>query len=112
MKPTGLLGILIICGIILSGCIHHESVVWNDAPRIKVEFENETAGRVFYEAMSKMHSHEESNKTVEIPIVFEHKQRVITGEGEGFNRAVAECDTNRDGKITEVEARIFADRRR
>ena len=25
-----------------------------------------------------------------------------------FNRAVAEADTNKDGHITEVEARIFA----
>ena len=111
MKSLGTLGALLISLFLFSGCIHHKSVVRLDASRVKVEFENETAGRLFYEALSKMHGEGESSTQVEIPVVFEHKQRVITGEGERFNRAVAECDTNKDGKITEVEARIFADRR-
>ena len=51
-----------------------------------------------------------SGRQIEIPVVFEHKQRVVTGEGERFNRAVADCDTNKDGAISEVEARIFANR--
>jgi hypothetical protein len=111
MKSLGSLGALLISAFLLSGCIHHESVVRHDSPRVKVEFENETAGRMFYEALSKMHSDGESSIHVEIPVVFEHKEKVITGEGVRFNQAVAECDTNKDGKISEVEARIFADRR-
>ena len=34
---------------------------------------------------------------------------VVRGPNEAFNLAVTRCDTNRDGQITEQEARIFAD---
>jgi hypothetical protein len=110
MKSLNSLGALLASAFLLSGCIHHESVVRHDVPRVKIEFENETAGRIFYEAVSKIHTEGESTTQIEIPVVFEHKQRVVTGEGERFNRAVADCDTNKDGAISEVEARIFANR--
>jgi hypothetical protein len=48
---------------------------------------------------------------VAIPFVFDHKRRVIPGQNVAFNDAVALCDTNQDGKITESEAQIFADAR-
>lgn len=100
--------------VLASGCIHHKETVYRDVERVKVEFENDTAGRLFYEALSKAPKDRpprESKTDVSIPIVFSHSTETVTGENTGFNRAVELCDTNQDGKITEVEAKIFAERR-
>jgi len=99
------------CGLLLAGCITHEETVVQDGERARVEFENDAAGRVFYEALSKLPDQRRSESTTEIdiPVLLEHKRHVITGANAKFNDAVAECDTNKDGKITELEARIFAD---
>jgi len=86
--------------------------VYRDQDRVKVEFENDSAGRLFYEALSKLQSRRgrsESKTEVSIPVVFDHKRRVVEGESVAFNRAVHRCDTNGDGRITEAEARIFAE---
>lgn len=96
---------------LLAGCLHHHSTVRNEEPRLKVDFETDTAGRVFYEALSKSPSpsHRQEKRTeFRIPIVFEYEERVIDGDHVKFNRAVRRCDTNQDGRITEQEARIFA----
>lgn len=93
-----------------SGCISTEQTVYQDQERVKVEFENDTAGRLFYEALSQMRSREhraETRTSVSIPVVFEHKRHVVQGESVTFNQAVRRCDTNGDGRITEQEARIF-----
>ncbi|MHB8523350.1 MAG: hypothetical protein ACYDH9_21705 [Limisphaerales bacterium] len=102
------------CGLALPGCITHEETVYRDVERAKVEFENDTAARVFYEALSKAPASRrrvESRTEVNIPVVFEHRRRVVMGDNAAFNEAVSACDTNRDGRITEPEARIFAARR-
>jgi hypothetical protein len=98
--------------ITFTGCIHHESTTQRDVERVRVEFENEAAGRMFYEALSKLpvSRSTESKTSVEIPVVFEHTERVVTGGNERFNRGVRECDTNQDGKVSETEARIFLGR--
>ena len=95
-----------------SACISTERTVYQEPERVKVEFENDAAGRIFYEALSKMqsrHDRSESRTSISIPVVFEHKHRVLEGENITFNRAVHRCDTNGDGRITEQEARIFAE---
>jgi len=95
-----------------TGCISTERTVYQEQDRIKVEFENDTAGRLFYEALSKLqsrHGRSESKTEVSIPVVFDHKRRVVEGESVAFNNAVRRCDTNGDGRITELEARIFAE---
>ena len=100
-----------VTGLLLfTGCISHEDTTYHDVARVPVEFENEAAGRIFYEALSKRHpAHpSESHTDVSIPVVFESKHRTIAGPNAGFNDAVARCDTNKDGKITELEAKIFA----
>ena len=102
------------CLSIFSGCITHNETEVRDVERAKVEFENEAAGRIFYEALSKKSAHRarsESNTEVSIPVVFENKRKVITGPNAEFNEAVAFCDSNKDGKITEVEARIYLEQR-
>jgi hypothetical protein len=95
-----------------TSCISTEETVYRSEPRMKVEFENDTAGRLFYEALSKMKSHgarSESRTEIDIPLVFEHKRHVLEGDNWSFNEAVRRCDTNGDGKITELEARILAE---
>ena len=100
------------CALAMAGCITSKETVVRDVERTKVEFENEAAGRIFYEALSKMKdsaSRSESTTKVEIPIIFDHEYHVVRGNNAKFNEAVARCDTNKDGRITEVEAKIFAE---
>ncbi|EEF58411.1 hypothetical protein [Pedosphaera parvula] len=96
------------------GCINHDSTVYTNPDRVKVAFENESAGRIFYETLSKTSptpNRRESNTSIEIPVVFSHHSHVVEGENVAFNNAVKQCDTNQDGIITETEARIFAEQR-
>ena len=98
-------------GLLLSGCITHNSVVYQDVERTKVEFESDAAARLFYETLSRNSAnskHSESTTTISIPIIFQNEQKVIPGRNVEFNDAVAACDSNKDGKITEAEARIYA----
>ena len=95
-----------------TGCISTDETVYRDQERIKVEFENDAAGRLFYEALSQArgsHARSESKTELSIPVVFHHKHRVVEGENFAFNRAVQRCDSNGDGRITELEARIFSE---
>jgi hypothetical protein len=96
--------------LLAAGCISHEETTYREVPRVPVEFESEVAGRIFYESLSKMRPpHTSESKTdVSLPIVFEHKTRAVSGPSIAFNQAVARCDTNKDGRITELEANIFA----
>ena len=96
--------------LFLAGCIDHSETTYRDAERVKVQFESEKSGRIFYEALSKMpfHGRVESHTEVSIPVVFHNRDTVKSGENEKFNEAVRRCDTNKDGVITEAEAAIFA----
>jgi hypothetical protein len=101
-----------VCLLSLCGCITHNETVYRNPDRMKVEFESDAAARAFYETLSKTtipSARHESNTTVEIPVVFEHHSHVVDGENVAFNNAVKQCDTNQDGRITEMEARIFAE---
>jgi hypothetical protein len=112
MKTTLIL--LGAAALLATGCIHHKETVYTDVARTKVEFENDAAGRMFYEALSRTPKHRgqrESKTNVSIPIVFSHSSETVRGENHAFNEAVRECDTNGDQLITETEARIFAERR-
>jgi hypothetical protein len=100
--------------IVLTGCITHKSVVYRDVERVPIEFESDAAARLFYETLSRNNAdkrYSESTTTVSIPIIFENEEKTVAGPNVKFNNAVAACDTNRDGKITELEARIFANQR-
>jgi len=104
-----------LIALVLSGCISHEQTVYREEPRLKVTFENEAAGRMFYEGLGRMpadRGRSESTTHVSIPIVFDHRERIIRGENSAFNNAVRRCDTNGDGCITEQEAKIFVESRR
>jgi len=95
-----------------TGCISTHETVYREQERVKVEFENDAAGRIFYEALSRQrpaHERTETDTQISVPIVFKHKRHVVEGESTSFNHAVRRCDTNRDGRITEQEARIYAE---
>lgn len=112
MKTALSLCFLAIVWFAGNGCISTERTTYRDAERVKVSFENEAAGRMFYEALSKTEGNakrSESTTEISIPIVFEHKQHTVDGDNLLFNAAVRRCDTNGDGKITEQEARIYLD---
>jgi hypothetical protein len=105
-------GALLSTVVLTSGCISSNRTTYREEGRAKVEFENDTAGRMFYETLSRMRGKRDKNEShteVSIPIVFERKVTVVEGESYVFNEAVQRCDTNHDGKITEVEARIFSE---
>ena len=106
-----ILPVLIVALALAPGCIHTSRTEVKDESRMAVEFENEVAGRVFYEALSKRpdrRNREESNTKVSLPIGFSNEYRVIQGPNHAFNQSVRECDTNHDARITESEARIWA----
>ena len=101
------------CISAFSGCIHHEETVYRDVARTTVSFENDTAARIFYEALSKsssLHDRNEGSTEVHIPIVFRHKRRLVDGANVTFNKAVEICDSDGNRRITESEAKIFDER--
>lgn len=96
-------------GLLLSGCMTQQATVCRDGRRIRVEFENRTAARLFHEALRKMPDLErsEDHSTEEAPFGVRDDARIGSGRNSEFNDAVALCDFNHDGIITESEARIF-----
>lgn len=109
MKTITLLALLAVAGL-GAGCISQHKTVYRDVDRVPVSFESEIAGRVFYETLSKLpaQSRSESKTQVSVPVVFDVSRTEVTGSNARFNEAVNLCDTNKDGKITEIEANIFA----
>lgn len=114
MKSTTLLLLPLLILAAAPGCIAHKSTVYHDVSRMPVEFESDAAARLFYETLSKdSRGRNQSESTTEfsLPIVFSHERTVKTGPNAAFNEAVSICDSNKDGRITELEAKIFANRR-
>lgn len=107
---AAVLAALLLC----SGCIRHETTTYREESRVPVAFENDAAARAFYETLERTRSdygRTESKTDVSLPVVLDHKHRVVQGESVAFNRAVRRCDTNADGVITEREARAFSKRK-
>jgi hypothetical protein len=104
-----------LSAISVAGCISHHETVYRDVERLPISFENDSAARNFYEALErrrKVRSGNETRTEFHIPVVFDHEVKTVTGPNSAFNDAVRAADTDRDGKITEQEARIFADQNR
>lgn len=105
----------VVVVLLLSGCVTHETTVERDVERTNVKFENDVAARIFYEFLSEFPpggNRRESNTEVKLPVIFKHQRTVISGPSAAFNQAVAMCDMNKDGIITEVEAKLSAEQRR
>lgn len=112
MKPNLLrLTLLAVTAASLTACISSKETVYRETERVKVEFENDTAARVFYEAFTKSPESRQRNEkttTFNIPVIIHTQRTERDSENTAFNSAVRRCDTNADGKITEQEARIYA----
>ena len=94
------------------GCISHQETVHRDGQRLPISFETDAAARTFYEAVEKVRASSrptESKTEFHIPVIFSHKITTVNAPHQVFNESVRRADTNQDGKITEKEARIFAD---
>jgi hypothetical protein len=114
IRPLRSLGCFTLLAILLltPGCISSHHTTYREETRAKVEFENDTAGRLFYETLSRLREKRgksESRTEVSLPIIFDRETTVREGESILFNDAVGRCDTNHDGRITELEARIFSE---
>ena len=109
LARRGAIGGAVLFALLASGCIHHEETVYKEEARKPVSFENDSAARKFYEAfLNQPQSHRQVSSTdVSVPVVFGHKVRTVEGSNAEFNRAVEQCDANRDGVITLDEATKF-----
>jgi hypothetical protein len=110
---------LVAAGVLLSavglGCISHQETVRRDEQRLPISFETDAAARTFYEAVEKIRASStptESKTEFHIPVILSHEITTVNGPHQVFNESVRRADTNQDGKITEREARIFADNAR
>lgn len=104
------LATLLLAAVTGPGCISHEETVRIHEERLPITFETDTAARTFYEAVEKLRtSASPSNSKTEfgIPIILSHKVTTVNGPHQVFNEGVRRADTDRDGTITEKEARIF-----
>lgn len=93
-----------------TGCISTNETVYADAPRTKVAFASDKAGRVFYEALATTSSGQgRTEKHTEVNLILiDVEHRTVTGPNRFFNAAVAVCDSDHDGPITEAEAELLA----
>ena len=51
-KTIAVFGSSAACAFLFAGCITHETNTTRDAEPAKVEFENDAAARIFYEALN------------------------------------------------------------
>ena len=107
LVPAALLGVTLLA---VAGCISSHETVYADTPRTKISFASDKAGRVFYETLSRSHeSRSRTEKHTEVNLILiDVEQRTVAGPNHLFNEAVAYCDTDHDGVITETEADIFS----
>lgn len=107
---SALLTSLCVLALATTGCISTRETVYSDVERTPVTFASDKAGRVFYEALARApESTQRTEKRTEVSLILINvDHRTIAGPNRLFNEAVAFCDTNRDGAITEPEAEIFA----
>ena len=102
----------VLLGAVGLGCISHQETVRRDEQRLPISFETDAAARTFYGAVEKIRASStptESKTELHIPVILSHKITTVNGPHQVFNESVRRADTNQDGKITEKEARIFAD---
>ena len=105
------LALLALVAASLTACISSKETVYRETERVKVEFENDAAARIFYEAFTKSPESRQRNEkttTFNIPVIIHTQRTEKDSENTAFNSAARRCDTNADGKITEQEARIYA----
>ncbi len=65
ISPLSFIALILVS--LITGCISTDQTVYQEQERVKVEFENDAAGRLFYETLSKMQSrHGRSESKTEV----------------------------------------------
>ena len=82
-------------------------VVRAEEARKPVQFENAAAGASFAATLKKCDGNV-GGAYVGVPFVTLYSRQKSLSESARFNDAVARCDTDQNGTITEAEAKIFA----
>lgn len=97
----------------VSGCItlfSKTEVVRSQEDRRPVTFDTPEANQIFHEAVAERSGYV-GGAYVGGPFVTLYHRAKLLSENAKFNDGVTRADTNRDGVITEFEARTFATRR-
>lgn len=117
MKKSNLLKVLCVpaLAVLTAGCIsfyHKTEQVRSDEERMKIEFESETAGKLFHDkadaAIRKRNP--EGSTQFGVPFVSFYSKTRVVSKNAAYNDELRKCDTNKDGMITDVEARIYSER--
>jgi hypothetical protein len=110
MQTTLSLTIAALGLLTTTGCISSRETVHTDVARTPVTFASEKAGRTFYETLAfSADRHAKTEKHVGVNLILINvQQTTVAGPNKVFNQAVAVCDTDHDGTITETEASLFA----
>jgi len=94
-----------VLGCITSGCVTHTTI--KDESRQSVHFGSPEAAQTFYDAYLSGTS-PKGHGSVAVYVVLPYQHRTVSTDNVRFNSAVQAADKNRDGMISEEEARAFA----
>ena len=95
---------------LVPGCLtlfSKTEVVRGEEPRRPIRFENQEAAETFNKAM-KDKSAQLGGTYVGVPFITLYSKDRQLSDSAHFNDCVLRCDTDQDGTITLVEAKIFA----
>ena len=95
---------------LVPGCLtlfSKTEVVRGEEPRRPIRFENQEAAETFNKAM-KDKSAQLGGTYVGIPFITLYSKDRQLSDSAHFNDCVLRCDTDQDGTITLVEAKVFA----
>jgi hypothetical protein len=101
---------VLVCATGLTGCLtvfSKTEVIRSEEPRPAVQFESPKAASVFYEELDRR-SRSVGEAFFGIPFITLYKKDTVLSDNAFFGDQVRECDSNHDGLITELEARIYA----
>jgi hypothetical protein len=100
----------LLCATGLTGCLtvfSKTEVIRSDEHRPSVQFESAKTAAVFYDEMDRR-SRVVGGACLGVPFITIYAKETVVSENAFFGDQVRECDTNHDGLITELEARIYA----
>jgi hypothetical protein len=95
---------------LVSGCLtlfSKTEVIRGEEPRRPIRFENQEAAETFYRAL-KDKSASLGGTHFGIPFITLYSKDRQLSDSAHFNDCVLRCDTDQDGTITLVEAKMFA----
>lgn len=102
-----------LLGCITTSCVGVTYTKYKDEPRQRIRFSSTAAAQTFYDAYASIDRPQVRDGRfhsikVYAGLVSPYSQHTKTTENIGFNAAVQRADANRNGTITEKEARAYA----